>query len=804
MTQVERAVGPRGSKRRALFVLIVALATVAAMIPFMPSLLAVHDDDAFELDKNASDDTNVTLVGELGTQVKVGDTEINVCQTGSAPVVGSTILIEAERFTVDSIDPGSFGGSCSGTKLTYTVDTAATVGHSGSGVSSRVSLIEEGVTKAGPDWDEVYAEVLADADTTCSDLGLVECSYIEDGIGPSTFTGGGSKDHLPISGWQGTSGASPDKAEILNAYAAKAIVPTEEDPIGQPGVLTDHQILYFGMDRYAVDGSTDIGFWFFKNEVTFDESTGTFTGEHSIDDILALGTFTQGGATSNIRVFRWVGTGGNESGTIQGPDGTFGDCVPGSANDNGCATVNNTSIEVPWNYTFKGADEGMWVPAGGFFEGGIDLTALDLEGCFSSFLAETRSSPEITAILKDFTLGAFEACDTSMTTTPADSGGAALTDGDDEDTLPEAQLGFGAVGVDVKDTAVINVTGISEWSGTVDFFICGPIATGTCETGGVAAGSISVDQDTDPIESNSVNLTSAGRYCWRGEFDSDTEGVPDASDASEGECFEVLPVQPTLSTQAVDSGGDALTGDQPFGTALYDKATLSNTAYQPGTDGGSGYPSINATMDTPANGTITFTLWSVDGDSCVAAITASAEDETVTGDGDYMTSGFTPDAPGDYTWKASYTGDSPNTLGATHNDDCTEGNEDVTVLQLQPTMDTAQNFIPNDSATISVAAGAGDLSGNVTFELYVNDSSCTDPADQTFGPFAVSALDNGPDPLTDTVSTNNTTSYDVSGTTFHWVVTFDSGNDAHLDVTSDCDEDSSITIDNGSTQPSSP
>ena len=36
------------------------------------------------------------------------------------------------------------------------------------------------------------------------------------------------------------------------------------------------------------------------------------------------------------------------------------------------------------------------------FEGGINLTELGLEGCFSTFLAETRSSPEITAVLKDF------------------------------------------------------------------------------------------------------------------------------------------------------------------------------------------------------------------------------------------------------------------------------------------------------------------------------------------------------------------------------------------------------------------
>lgn len=790
--QIGKVVGPRGSSRRRLLVFITALATVAAMIPFMPSVLAVHDDDAFELDKNASNDTNVTKLGELAAQIKVGDTTIRVCETATAPATPFSIMVEEESFTVTANNPGNYGGNCAGIKKVYTVGAAAS-GHPGSGVEAVVSLVQS-AAKAGPDWNQVYSEYTSDGD--CEDIGLVACTFIADGIGPSTFTGGGSKDHLPISGWQGTSGASPDKAEITNAYAAKAI----DD---------GNQILYFGMDRYAVDGATDIGFWFFKNEVTFDEASGTFSGSHAVNDILALGTFTQGGATSNIRVFRWVGTGGNESGTIQGPDAAFSDCVPGASNDNGCATVNDASIAVPWNYTFKGNDAGMWVPAGGFFEGGIDLTALNLEGCFSSFLAETRSSPEITAILKDFAVGAFEACETGLTTTPADAGGTALVDSDDADTLPEAQLGTGSLGVDVTDTAVLTITGISEWAGTVDFYICGPIATGLCSTGGVAAGSIPVTQDTVSIVSNAVNLTSVGRYCWRGEFTSTTPGVPDATDATEGECFEVLPVQPTLSTQAVDSTGAALTADQPFGTALYDKATLGGTAYQPGTDGSNlDYPTINATMDTKAGGTITFTLVSVVEGACGSTATPAGgnnpEDVTVDdGDGDYMTTGFTPDTPGDFTWQASYGGDSPNTLGVTHNDLCDQGAEDVTVLQLQPTMDTAQDFIPNDSATISVAAGAGNLDGTVTFALYVNDSSCTDPATATFGPFDVFAED-GTGPLTDTVRSDNTVAYTTSGMTFHWKVSFLSDNDAHLDVTSDCDEDSSITIDNGTTQPASP
>src|SRR5205814_184691 len=48
--------------------------------------------------------------------------------------------------------------------------------------------------------------------------------------------------------------------------------------------------------------------------------------------------------------------------------------------------------------------------AGEFLEEGVDLTALGLQGCFSSFLAETRSSQSPTATLSDFVIGNFPLC----------------------------------------------------------------------------------------------------------------------------------------------------------------------------------------------------------------------------------------------------------------------------------------------------------------------------------------------------------------------------------------------------------
>src|SRR5262249_37064072 len=77
-------------------------------------------------------------------------------------------------------------------------------------------------------------------------------------------------------------------------------------------------------------------------------------------------------------------------------------------NPNTFAVANTGPISLPWSYTNK---SGQSQPAAGeFLEEGVDLTALGLQGCFSTFLAETRSSQSPTATLSDFVLGNFPLC----------------------------------------------------------------------------------------------------------------------------------------------------------------------------------------------------------------------------------------------------------------------------------------------------------------------------------------------------------------------------------------------------------
>ena len=114
---------------------------------------------------------------------------------------------------------------------------------------------------------------------------------------------------------------------------------------------------------------------------------GTFSGVHTGSlttpgDILILGTFTQGGATSNIRVFKWVGTGGNatSNGTVQGPTGAFGDCVGGPPQR--CwlrHRQRRTHSRLPWPYTPSRGRSGTASRSGGFVEGGINLSDPSLQ-----------------------------------------------------------------------------------------------------------------------------------------------------------------------------------------------------------------------------------------------------------------------------------------------------------------------------------------------------------------------------------------------------------------------------------------
>jgi hypothetical protein len=513
----------------------------------------------------------------------------------------------------------------------------------------------------------------------------------------------GSKDDLAITpGWQCKRDQNLlDKNDIMNSYAA-SYAPTGGD-----------EVLYFGLERNGNNGAANVGFWFLQDDSVDCESPGgntPFTGSHVDGDILVVSEFTNGGVVSTIVVYRWNDPDGD------GFDPNFGDTAvvsgadcrrtnpPAPLDDDACATVNLVSITTPW-LTVDKTTVAHTLVAREFFEGGLNLSDTGLGGrCFNTFLATTRASQEIDANLHDFSRGELGGCDSTTVTEPSI----------DSEVIPAHGT------LDVTDSATITVTGTDEWDGEVEFFLCRSSeldANGECSTGGTQIGSaVPVTEETTmPVVSDPAGLTAVDDYCWRAEFTSTTDGVPPSSDHETTECFEVTPRQPVLTTDATD-------GPVDFGESISDTISLTNTADTPGTDGIGPGGTINATNRQPANGTISVTAFGPDDcetEAHTATIDVSGDNTAYGGPGSVTE--FTPDAPGVYTYVASYSGDPPNTLDVPETA-CPDptGTEVVTVRQIPTDIRTKQSWYPNDTAEISVDDGNLDAGGTVEFELFTN------------------------------------------------------------------------------------
>ncbi len=282
-----------------------------------------------------------------------------------------------------------------------------------------------------------------------------------DGGDPLVFTGvrhdhdpddvfdGGKKDIQDISEWSWKLGTPLDKGNITHAYATAYMCPELGVPEGCSGDSCECEngdvIAYFGADRASNKGDTFMGFWFFKQDVLA-LPDGTFTNQHEYGDTLVLVNFPQSvNAVPEIRVVKW-----NTACTKAVKNPVTGDCAAenlelvyegvvchSELSDDACAITNTQelfpngasamfagTVSAPWDYVSKNPDvncDGPYCfPYETFFEGGINLTKLVGMGedtCYATFMAETRSSSEFTATLKDFSLDQFPLCSLELSKT---------------------------------------------------------------------------------------------------------------------------------------------------------------------------------------------------------------------------------------------------------------------------------------------------------------------------------------------------------------------------------------------------
>jgi uncharacterized repeat protein (TIGR01451 family) len=384
----------------------------------------------------------------------------------------------------------------------------------------------------GDDWNAVYAGTDSAFETVFLTDGI-NGGNGPDGTKDKYFDGGSTKDVTDISQWLWTTVSQPqDKNDIAHAYAAGY----------------DHDgdlIVYFGLDRYASNGAAQVGFWFLKGNfgLAGGPATGSFVGTHQDGDVLVQIDFENGGSNPVVRVYEWQGAGVAGSLALIS---TGGSCATAAAGDLRCAIASTSSTNPAWPFDDKfdsGTDND--IPAGGMVEGGINLTDLNLDdGCFASFLAETRSSPSEDSTLSDFAFGRFSLCATPTIETQVRQGDNSL-----------GSVGTINKGESVFDRATLTGTkGVVE--GSLKFFVCGPNASSVpnCATGGTQVGS-AVTLAAGVADSASFTPASTGFYCFRAEYTPATGSkyLAASHTNSTTECFQVLPANVTISKTAAAS-----------------------------------------------------------------------------------------------------------------------------------------------------------------------------------------------------------------------------------------------------------
>ena len=794
-----QAAGPPGSRRRHWAMLLSFAVIVGAGLVFVQTVLAVKDSSTIQLDGDAKQGEHTVQTGTNGV-----DDWDNVCyEAVQKPVAeGGLALTPAQALA----------------KCGTNVETA------GRGGATAVSWVEE----------------------------LSSASSI--------FTGGGSKDPQDISQWlwKDDQNNPPDKDNIEHSYAARYSVTSPVfDPNcpngtgGTTGIPYDPNkpcdLLFFGLDRSDNSGDANAGFWFFQQKITLATPSGgggagtKFVGLHTPGDILVISGFSNGGTTATISVYVWdpfcASDGKNEN--PQKPDPP-GNNDPACKADNlrllanleneeaecftsdpvggqGCGIVNplpasgsatEPSIFMPWTFVDKSGVPNNGALNGEFFEAGINLSLLPLNvGCFQSVLSETRSSTSPTSVLKDFVLGGFGGCQTTLTTTASLNGQTTnIISGNGADS------GTASSGT---DQATLTIQGTATWAGTLDFHLCGPIATGVCNDTGLKVTTKNVSQASLPADlvSGSVNLSSAGRYCWFAKFTPDAataaKGVTGAThDGSGGatnlECFTVGPAVQALDTAALESS-------VTFGSPIRDNAVLSGLAKEPGTNGpDTDFPTIGATNGAFA-GTITFNLKGPnDCTSTPAGFTAiTGNVNSTAGNGTYgptqpsgylIAASFTPTVPGTYHWQAQYlnAGAINNGTSSTHNAACNDTDEDVVVQQIPTQIATAPFAYPQDTASIKVASGNLPLGGTVVFTLFNSLANCqaNNGTGVVYGPETkTNVVTSATNEVTGITTTNTTFKVDSSNdTTFFWRVTYTPGGTTHTGRQSACVESTALTL----------
>ncbi len=327
-------------------------------------------------------------------------------------------------------------------------------------------------------------------------------------------------------------------------------------------------------------------------------------------------------------------------------------------------------------------------------------------------------------------------------------------------------------------------------SGDVTFFLCGPIATGSCDSGGTnlgtgtLSGSGATASATSPDVNTSASRLTPGRYCFRAEWpgDSNYPGALSEFGGTNGtnECFTVKTI--TTTTTTTPSAGSG--GTTTFGSTVTDHAVVQ--ADQSG--------------DGTPTGTVTFFVCDpsqTSGGACPdphgSQVGSPVTTTAVSGSSPPASSadsiGVKVNKTGTWCFRAVYTPGGANGSNYTGSSDASSG-ECFTVTDTTAST-SAQDWLPNDTATVTAANGA-PLSGTLSAQLFTGDNCGTTSGSAVSGQLYSKTLTNDVSPAT--LTTNNATFEVKTSASVSWLVTFTSI-DNNVSDSKHC-ESTSLTINN--------
>ena len=290
----------------------------------------------------------------------------------------------------------------------------------------------------------------------------------------------------------------------------------------------------------------------------------------------------------------------------------------------------------------------------------------------------------------------------------------------------------------LNDSALLS--GGNNPTGSITFNLYAPSAP-TCTGTPAFTQTVTVAGNGTYSTSGGPTANAAGTWRWTATYSGDANNAP-ASSGCDAELVTIAKDSPTLVTTPNPTTGTVNV------TALNDSAELS---------GG-----FNPT------GSITFNLFAPSDSTC-SGVPAFTQTVTVSGNGTYSTSGGPiANAVGTWRWTASYTGDTNNNTASSG---CTA--ELVTIGLNQPSLSTAPNVLPNDSATLGGLVSPSG--GTITFDLYLN-ATCTGDAAGSW---------NSPVNANGTFNSANTAIRVTADTVVSWIVTY-SGDSNNAGATSGC------------------